>query len=92
MAKFHAFVTFFNHTFIHVTVQQFLGNVEGCSFLRDFEINRHIKRYVKCPVSGYLSPQGPHWGTWRGFTGQDFQREKDTISGFLSWTQRTLRF
>jgi hypothetical protein len=26
-----------------------LGNIDGCSFLRAFEIKRHIKRYVKMP-------------------------------------------
>jgi hypothetical protein len=26
-----------------------LGNMEGCSFLRAFEIERYIKRYVKIP-------------------------------------------
>jgi len=26
-----------------------LGNVEGCSFLRAFEIKIYIKRYVKMP-------------------------------------------
>jgi hypothetical protein len=30
--------------------------------------------------------------TGSGFACQDFLREKDSISGFLSWTQRTLRF
>jgi hypothetical protein len=32
-----------------------LGNMKGRSFLRAFEIKRYIKRYVKCPVSRYLS-------------------------------------
>jgi hypothetical protein len=32
-----------------------LGNMEGRSFPRAFEIKRYIKRYVKCPVSGFLS-------------------------------------
>jgi hypothetical protein len=66
--------------------------MEGCSFLRAFEMKRYITKDVKCPVSGYLSSQGPHWGTWKRFTCQDFLREKDSISGFLSWVQRTLRF
>ena len=35
-----------------------VGNVEGCSFLKAFEIKRYIKRDVKCPVSGYLH-RGP---------------------------------
>jgi hypothetical protein len=33
-----------------------LGNIDGRSFLRAFEIKRYIKRDVKCPVSGDLSP------------------------------------
>jgi hypothetical protein len=33
-----------------------LGNMEGCSFVRAFEIRRYLKRYLKCPVSRYLSP------------------------------------
>jgi hypothetical protein len=32
-----------------------LGNMEGRSFLRAFEIKRYTKRYVQCPVSGHLS-------------------------------------
>jgi hypothetical protein len=30
--------------------------MEGRSLLRAFEIKKYIKRYVKCSVSGYLSP------------------------------------
>jgi hypothetical protein len=33
-----------------------LGNMEGCSFLRAFEIKRYITKDVKCPIRGYLSP------------------------------------
>jgi hypothetical protein len=33
-----------------------LGNIEGRSFLRAFEIKRYITGDVKCPVSGYLFP------------------------------------
>jgi hypothetical protein len=33
-----------------------LGNMEGNSFHRAFEINSYIKRHEKCPVSSYLSP------------------------------------
>jgi hypothetical protein len=35
-------------------------------------LKRYINRDVKCPVSGYLSPQGPSWGTQRGFTCRTF--------------------
>jgi hypothetical protein len=69
-----------------------LGNLEGFSFLRAFEIERYIKIDVKCPVIRYVSPQGSCWGTWRGFACGNSLREKDSVSGFLSWTQRTLRF
>jgi len=69
-----------------------MGNIEGHSFLRAFELDRNIMKDVKCPVRGYLSPQGSHSGTWRGFTDRDFMREKDSICGFHSWAQRTLRF
>jgi hypothetical protein len=68
------------------------GNVEGRSFLRVFEIKGYIKRYVKMPCKRVFSPQGPNLGTWRGFACRDFLREKESTSGFLSWTQRTLRF
>jgi hypothetical protein len=36
-----------------------LGNVVGRSLHRVFEIKRYIMKDVRCPVSGYLSPQGP---------------------------------
>jgi len=69
-----------------------LGNTEGCSFLRAFEIKRYIKRYVKMPCKQVSLSTGPGWGTWREFACQDFLREKESISEFLSWTQRTFRF
>jgi hypothetical protein len=42
-----------------------LGNMEGRSFLRAFEIKRYIKRYVKMPckwVSLYRGPSGEPGG------------------------------
>jgi hypothetical protein len=33
-----------------------------------------------------------YWRTWRGFACGDSLREKGSISGFLLWTQRILRF
>jgi hypothetical protein len=66
--------------------------MEGRSFLRAFEINRYIKRDVKMPCKQVSLTIGARWGTWREFACWDFEREKDSISGFLSWTQRRLRF
>jgi hypothetical protein len=31
-----------------------LGNMEGRPFLRNFEIKRYVKRYVKMPLRGYF--------------------------------------
>jgi hypothetical protein len=54
-----------------------MGNMEGCSFLRAFEKRKKILIFIfkrvlrdmqKCPVNGYLSPQG----TLRGFVCRDF--------------------
>ena len=67
------------------------GNMEGRSFLRAFEIKRYIKRYVKMPCKR-VSPCRPRWGTWTGLPCRNVLREKESISGFLSWIQRTLRF
>jgi hypothetical protein len=66
----------------------------GGSLNRDSEgkIKRDIREMYKCPVSRYLFPQGPCWGTWRVFACWDFLSENDSIFGFFSWTQRTLRF
>jgi len=58
-----------------------LGNMEERSFLWAFEIKIYIKRDVKCPVSSYLSPQGPCWGTWKGFACRDFLRERIVYLG-----------
>jgi len=69
-----------------------LGIMEGHSFLRDFQIKRYIKRYINMPCKRVSLPIGAPLGTWIGFTCRDFLREKESISGFLSWTQRTLRF
>jgi hypothetical protein len=37
--------------------------MEGRSFLRAFEINRYIKRYVKMPCRQVLLSIGARWGT-----------------------------
>jgi hypothetical protein len=65
-----------------------LGNMEGCSFLRAFE----IKRYIEICKNALEVGISLHWGTWRGFTCWDFFRGKESISGLLNWTQRTLRY
>jgi hypothetical protein len=65
----------------------------GCSFHRAFEIKRYIKRYVKIPCKQVPLPIGAPMGE----PGEDllagaFWIEKNSISGFLSWTQWTIRF
>jgi hypothetical protein len=67
-----------------------LGNTEECSFLRAFEIKRCIKRYVKIP-SISLSIGAP-LGNLDGIHILERFERKESISGFLSWTQRILRF
>ena len=52
---------------------------------------KDIAMGIKCTFSGYLYRKGPRWGTWRGFVLRDFFRENDSISGFISVTERTLR-
>jgi hypothetical protein len=66
--------------------------MEGHSFLRVFEIKQYIKRYVKMPYKWVSLSVGALLGNLEGITCWDVLREKDSISGFLSWTQRTLRF
>jgi hypothetical protein len=61
-----------------------LGNKEGRSFLRAFEIQRYIKRYVKIPCKRVSLSIGARWGTWRGFAYRDFLREKKVyLNSFL---------
>jgi hypothetical protein len=69
-----------------------LGNMEGHSFLRPFEIKRYIKRYVKMLCKWVsLSIVAP-LGSLERICLPGVLREKESISGFLSWTQRTSRF
>jgi hypothetical protein len=69
-----------------------LGNIEGRSFLRAFEIKRYINRYVKIPCKQVSLSIGAPFGEPGGdLLARTFWIEKDNISGFLSWTQRTLR-
>jgi hypothetical protein len=70
-----------------------LGNMEGRPFLRVFEIKRFIQGHVKISckrISLSLSIGGfvgePAWDTLSG----TFWEKRKSISGFLSWTQRTL--
>jgi hypothetical protein len=55
-------------------------------------LKRYIKIDVKMPCKQVSLSTGAPLGTRRRFACQDFLREKDSISGFLSWTQRALRF
>jgi hypothetical protein len=71
-----------------------LGNMEGPSFPRAFEIRdkflywgefyKEFEGYVKKGlINGLLSPYGSCWGTWNGsFTGI-LERKRGCISGFL---------
>jgi hypothetical protein len=43
-----------------------LGNTEGRSFLRDFEIKRYIKRYVKMPCKQVSLSTGALMGNQNG--------------------------
>jgi hypothetical protein len=69
-----------------------MGYVERRFFLRAFEVMRYIKRYVKVSCKWASLSIGAPLGNWREFTYRDVLREKESISGFLSWTQRTLCF
>ena len=72
-----------------------LGNMDGRFFLRSFLLEEFLSGLLeicKCPVDEYLSPQGPRCGTWRGFVCGDFREKRSNIFGFLSWTQKLLRF
>ena len=69
-----------------------LGNMEGRSFLRAFEIKRYIKRNVKIPCKWIPLSIGAPLGKLEGIRLLGLLREKDSISGFLFWTQRILRF
>jgi hypothetical protein len=68
------------------------GNIKGRSFLRAFEINRYIKRDVKMPCKMVSLSIGALLGNLEGIRLPGLLREKNSTSGFLSWTQRTLRF
>jgi hypothetical protein len=69
-----------------------LGNMEGCSFLRAFEIKRYIKRYVRMPCERVSVSIGDPLGNLEGFSCRVVLRENESTPGFPSWTQRTLRF
>jgi hypothetical protein len=65
-----------------------LGNMKGRSFLRVFEIKRHIKRYVEMSCKRVSLSTGAPLGNLEGIRLPGLFERK----GFLSWTQRTLRF
>jgi len=66
--------------------------MEGCSFLRAFEIKRYIKRYVKMPYKRVSLSTGALLGNLDGTSLLGLFEEKESLCGFLSWTQWTLRF
>jgi hypothetical protein len=63
----------------------------GPSFLRDFEIKRYIKRDVKMSFKRVSLSIGALLGNLEGIRLPGL-REKDSISGFLSWNLRPFRF
>jgi hypothetical protein len=65
-----------------------LGNMKGRYFLRAFE----KKGYVKMPCKRVSPHRGPVGAPGGDSLAGTFWREKDSISGFFSWTRRTLRF
>jgi len=69
-----------------------LVNTKGRSFLRAFEIKKYIKRDVKMPCKMVSLSIGAPLGNLEGTDLPGLLREKDSISGFLSWTQWTMRF
>jgi len=72
-----------------------LGNMEGGSLTRDSEGNikkRYIKRDLKMPCKWISLPIGALLGNLEGIHLPGHLSEKDGISGFFSWTQRTIRF
>jgi len=66
--------------------------MEGRSFLGAFEIKRHNKRYVTMPCKRVSLFTGAPLGNLEGIRLPELLREKDSTSGVLSWTQRTLSF
>jgi hypothetical protein len=71
-----------------------LTNMEGGSLTADSYgmIKRDIKRDVKMPCKRESLSIGAQLGNLERVVCQDLLREKDRITGFPSWTQRTLRF
>jgi len=69
-----------------------LGNIKGHSFLKAFEIKRYIKRDVKMLCKMVSLSTGAPLGNLEGTDLPGLLTEKYSTSGFLSWTQRTLRF
>jgi len=56
------------------------------------EIFMRFSRQMQMPQKRVSLSIGPCWETWRGFVCRGFWEKRKHISGFLSWTQRTLRF
>jgi hypothetical protein len=64
-----------------------LGNMEGRSFLRVFEIKRYIKRDVKIPCTRVSLSIGAPMGNLEGIRLPELRQKRIVrISGFLSWT------
>jgi hypothetical protein len=71
---------------VHFSLGAPLGNLEGIRWLGLFEKKG---QYIWVPFLGtFWEKRTVYLGSFLG----DFLRKKDSISGFLSWTQRILRY
>jgi hypothetical protein len=69
-------------------VAPLLGNMRGRSILGAFEIKIYIYQALQAGISLCRGPVGEPGGN--SLAGAFFKRE--SISGFIFWTQRTYRF
>jgi hypothetical protein len=72
-----------------------LGNMEGLFFLRAFLYRGNFMRFLrdmKIPCHWVSLSIGALLAKLERVHLPGFLREREIISGFLSWTQRTLRF
>jgi hypothetical protein len=72
-----------------------LGNVEGRIFLGAFLSRGIFMRFLRdrqMPCKQVSLSIGALMGNMEGALLSGFLRERKSTSGFLSWTQRTLRF
>jgi len=68
-----------------------LGNIEGARLSQALR-ERHIKRDVKMSCEPVFFSVGATLGNLEGILLPGLLSENDSITGFLPWTQRTLKF